>query len=80
MPTGMGRDLPGTGPVSRLDVLGDTLYLGRTTGSLLAYDLKNTKPLYAVRVPWTGFGPSMRSGEYVVLTAPGQVAVIRQGR
>lgn len=80
MPTGMGRDLPGTGPVSRLDVLGDTLYLGRTTGSLLAYDLKNTKPLYAVRLPWTGFGPSMRSGEYVVLTTPGQVAVIREVR
>lgn len=80
MPTGMGRDLPGTGPVSRLDALGTTLYLGRTTGSLLAYDLKNPKPLYAVRLPWTGFGPSLRSGDSVVLTAPGQVAVIREGR
>lgn len=78
MPTGMGRELPGTGPVSRLDALGDTLYLGRTTGSLLAYDLKNTKARYAVRLPWSGFGPSLRSGEYVVLTTPGQVAVVHE--
>lgn len=78
MPTGMGRELPGTGPVSRLDVLGDTLYLGRTTGSLLAYDLKNAKARYAVQLPWSGFGPSLHSGEYVVLTTPGQVAVVRE--
>ena len=66
--------------MSRLDVLGDTLYLGRTTGSLLAYDLKNTKVRYAVRLPWSGFGPSLRSGPYVVLTTPGQVAVVHEPR
>ena len=74
------RELPSTGPVSQLDVLGNTLSLGRTTGSLLAYDLKNTKARYAVRLPWSGFGPSLLSGAYVILTTPGQVAVVHEPR
>ena len=78
MPTGAGTVLPGSGPVSRADVLGDRLYLGRTDGTLLAYDLAVRKAAYFVRLPWRGFGPTLRAGSYAVLTTVDQVAVVRE--
>lgn len=76
MPTGPGLALPGAGQVSRLDVLGNTLYLGRRTGRLLAYDAAKKKALYSMRLPWPGFGPTLQAGGYVLLTTPGAVAVV----
>lgn len=78
MPTGTGLALPGAGPVSRLDAVGDVVYVGRVGGDFLAYDVARKKALYAARLPWRGFGPTLRSGSYAVLTGPGAVAVVRE--
>ena len=78
MPTGTGLVLPGVGPVSRLDVAGSVLYIGRVNGEFLAYDAARKKPLYAAQLSWRGFGPTFRSGKYAVLTTPGALAVVRE--
>lgn len=80
MPTGPGLLLPGSGPVSRLDVMGNMLYVGRVGGSLLAFDTATKKALYATQLPWSGFGESTRSSGYVLLTRPGAVAVVKEPR
>ena len=64
--------------MSRLDALGGVLYVGRVGGDFLAYDATKKKALYTVRLPWRGFGPTLRSGGYAVLTTGGGVAVVRE--
>ncbi|WP_414657096.1 PQQ-binding-like beta-propeller repeat protein [Deinococcus sp. VB343] len=78
MPTGTGFALPGVGQVSRLDVHDGVLYVGRVGGEFLAYDVTKKRALYTVRLPWQGFGPTLRSGGYAVLTTGGAAAAVRE--
>lgn len=78
MPTGTGLVIPGGGQVSRLDALGNMVYVGRVGGSMLAYDVGTRKARYQVRLPWAGFGPTLHSGGYAVFTAPDGLAVVRE--
>lgn len=69
---------PGS-PISRLDVHGTTLYVGRTDGLVTAVDLVNARQLYFVQAGGFGFGPTLAAGSQVVLQTTEEILVVEAG-
>lgn len=79
-PRRSGTDNTYTGPgapISRLDVHGGTLYVGRTDGTLTAVDLGSAHRRYFVTAGGFGFGPVLAAAGGMILQTTDEVMLVR---
>jgi outer membrane protein assembly factor BamB len=72
--------LPRGSPVSRIDLGADRAYVGRIDGLFQVVQLANSRQRFFVRTGTdagpAGFGPTLRSGEFLVLQTPAELLVV----
>jgi hypothetical protein len=72
--------LPRGSPVSRIDLGADRAYVGRIDGLFQVVQLENSRQRFFVRTGTDagpgGFGPTLRSGEFLVLQTPAELLVV----
>src|SRR5690554_5461378 len=61
---------------SRLDLVGRRAYVGRTGGTFLALDLGTARVRYMLSTDGVGFGPTLRSGAYLVVQGSSELFVL----
>jgi hypothetical protein len=67
-------------PVSRIDLSADRAFVGRIDGLFQVVQLANSRQRFFVRTGTdagpAGFGPTLRSGEFLVLQTPAELLVV----
>ena len=81
MPTGSPRYYEAAdSAISRVDLIGNDVYVGQTDGWFHALDFQSGRRLFSVRSAGRRFGPTLRVGDYLIVQAEGEVLVVRAPR
>lgn len=67
----------GDNPGSQVDLYGNVLYRAQTDGVLYGFDFRTTKPIFKIRTGAHFYGPTLKSGQMIIIQAENKLIGIR---